>query len=301
MRWVHQHDRARGRDELLFHHLARDPERGAPGALAGAALQAEKLAALDGELDVHGVFEVRLQRVAALVQARARGGEPAFCHRFDRSRGADAGDDVLALRVHQVLAVNLPFARRRVSRETHAGGAIGAGVPVHHRLHVHGRAPEVRHLVDAAVRHRALVVPGREHGFRGHVQLRRRVIRKRRAESVVHGFVLGDEFAQVGDVEVDVGLEVLAFLHAREPSLELGVRHAQHDVAEHVQQAAVGVQQEPLVGGVGGDGGAQDVVVQAQVQHGVHHPGHRRRRAAADAHEQRHGVLGLRAAGVAAE
>jgi hypothetical protein len=70
----------------------------------------------------------------------------------------------------------------------------------------------VRHLVDAAVRHRALVVPGREHGFRGHVQLRRRVLRERRAARVVRGFVLGDELAKVGDVEVDVGLEVSAFL-----------------------------------------------------------------------------------------
>ena len=61
------------------------------------------------------------------------------------------------------------------------------------------------------------------------------------APRAVRGFVLGDELAQVGDVEVDVGLEVPAFLYVREPGLELGVRHAEHDVAEHVEQAAVGV------------------------------------------------------------
>jgi hypothetical protein len=61
---------------------------------------------------------------------------------------------------------------------------------------------------------------------------------------------------------------------------------AEHGLAEHLQQPAVGVPREALVAAVLGE--ALDAgVVEPDVQHRLHHPGHRVHGAGADAHQQR--------------
>ena len=55
-------------------------------------------------------------------------------------RRADAGDDVLALRVHEELAVELLLAGRWIARERDAGAGIVAEVAEHHRHDVDRRA-----------------------------------------------------------------------------------------------------------------------------------------------------------------
>jgi hypothetical protein len=56
-------------------------------------------------------------------------------------RRADAGDDILALRVDQEFAVKALLAGGGIARERHARGRRIAHVAEHHRLHVDGGAP----------------------------------------------------------------------------------------------------------------------------------------------------------------
>ena len=58
-------------------------------------------------------------------------------------RVADAGDDVLALRVDEEVAVRLVLARRRVAREADARAGVVVAVAEHHGLHVDGGAEVV--------------------------------------------------------------------------------------------------------------------------------------------------------------
>ena len=62
--------------------------------------------------------------------------------------------------------------------------------------------------------------------------------------------------------------------------------HVHHDPAEHLDEPPVGVPAEPLVAGEG-DQPLERLLVQAEVQDRVHHPGHRELRPRADAHEER--------------
>ena len=97
-------------DDALVDELGGDDERGRRGALADPGLQHPQLAALDGELDVAQVAVVLLQRghdaeqlvVSCLV-------EPLQV--LQRHGVADAGDDVLALGVGQVVAVDAAARR----------------------------------------------------------------------------------------------------------------------------------------------------------------------------------------------
>ena len=113
---VDAQDRLFARDQPLARHVDGDAHGGARRALAAARLQHPELAALDRELDVLHVAVVLLEplvdrdelaiglRHLALERRqvlRVRGAAGLV----DRLRRADAGDDVLALGVLQVLAV----------------------------------------------------------------------------------------------------------------------------------------------------------------------------------------------------
>ena len=81
-------------------------------------------------------------------------------------------------------------------------------------------------------------------------------------------------------------LTLYFFLILSKAVLEVLVVDAHDDVAEHVDQAAIGVVGEPLVAG-GVRQAFDDCVVQAEVEDRVHHAGHRGRGAGADGDEQR--------------
>ena len=128
-------------------------------ALADAALQEVQAPVLERELDVHHLAVVVFERVGRSRRTARTARELAL--QLSRCRrGADAGDDVFALRVDQVLAADL--ASRRcdgVAREGDAGAGVVAHVAEDHRLHVDGGAEVVRDLLDLAVAERAVVVP----------------------------------------------------------------------------------------------------------------------------------------------
>jgi len=77
--------------------------------------------------------------------------------------GPDAGDHVLALGIHQILAVEVVLAGRRVAGKGDAGGAIVPHVAEHHGLDIDGRSPVRRDVVQPAVGNCALVHPGAEY------------------------------------------------------------------------------------------------------------------------------------------
>src|SRR5690606_14970481 len=76
---------------------------------------------------------------------------------------ADAGHDILTLRVDEELAVDLFDTRRGIAREGNTGRGVVTHVAEYHRLHGDGRAPRVGNLVQAPVGDGASVLPGAEH------------------------------------------------------------------------------------------------------------------------------------------
>ena len=157
-------------------------------------------------------------------------------------RRADAGDHVLALRVHQELAVELLRAGRGVAGEAHARAAGLAQVAEDHGLHVDGGAQHVVDVVDAAIGLGAIVLPGAEHGVARHHQLLVRVLRKVALGVLLHDLlVFGDDFLQRLGVEVGVELGLLLLLLAVEDFLEGVLGNLEHHVAEHLDEAAIGV------------------------------------------------------------
>ena len=107
-------------DGLGLGHIHGDAHRGKAGALAGPGLQQPEPAVLDGELEVLHVPVVLFQDAGDALEL-AIGVALDLGQRADGLRRADPGHHVLALGVHEELAVEPPLARRRIAGEGDAG------------------------------------------------------------------------------------------------------------------------------------------------------------------------------------
>ena len=264
-------------DHTLVHEVAGDLESGGSGALTVAALEHIEFAVLDGELHILHIAVVILERLADVDELLVGVGELLF-HLGDGHRGTNAGDDVLALRVGQELAHQFLFAGRGVAGEGDAGAGVVVQVTEDHRHHVDGGAPGVGDVVVAAIDVGAGVVPGTEDGADRGVELFLRVGREVLAELLlVFRLELVGKLFQVGGGQFNVELDALLFLHLVDQLLEVLFADLHNDVREHLDKPTVGVVDEPLELGIGvaRDHRGDDVVVQTEVQNGVHHTGHR--------------------------
>ena len=136
---------------VCLRHVDGHAQRGGAGALADAGLQHPELALLDRELGVAHVAVVRLEPGEDVEQlARACSGK--WCaERVEVLGVADAGDDVLALRVDEEVAVGLVLAGGGVAGEADAGAGVVVAVAEHHRLHVDRGAEVVADALAHAV------------------------------------------------------------------------------------------------------------------------------------------------------
>ena len=276
------------RDQFLGEHVDRrlDHRRGVHLAVTG--LQAIQRAFLDRELVVLHLLVVRLERVPERDELLVLRGH-LFLHAGERLRRADAGHDVLTLRVGQVFAEHLVFAGARVAREAHAGRAVVALVAEHHRADVDGRA--VRHVRRdvklAAVVDGALAHPRAEHGLDGQFQLLHDVLREVAPGLPAHdGEEMFADFLQVLRREPDVRLDAGAGLDFVEVLVEMLIGNAESDLAEQLNEAAVRVVGKALVAGLL-DEARKRLGVEPEVQNRVHHAGHRHRGTGSHGDQQR--------------
>ena len=273
------------RDELFLDHVDGHANGGQAGALAVAGLQHIELAILDGELEVLHIAIVLFHLAGDVAQLLVAVGHHAL-EFADGQRRADAGDHIFALRVHQVLAEEDLLAGGGIAREADAGAGGFAQVAEDHGLHVDRCAQPVIDAIDAAIGLGALVHPTAEDGIAGSDQLLLGILRKVLAGLFLHQLlVLGDDLLQGFGLELVVELDLGALLDAVKDVLEALLGNIQNHVAEHLDQAAIGViGKAGIVAELGQrfDG----LVVEAQIENGVHHAGHGELGAGANADQQ---------------
>ncbi len=204
---------------------------------------------------------------------------------------ADAGDDILALRVDQEVPVLALVPRRGVAGETHARTRTFVAVPEDHRLDVHRGSEVVGYAFAPAVSDGACAVPRPEHGFD-------------RAAKLVVG-ILREWFSRVAPDYLLVGVGQIAeelrrdarvrggtreLLRRIEKCVELFSGNVQDDPRVHRDEASVGVVCEALVASLLGEP-FDRIVVEPEVEDRVHHAGHREFGSRANAHQQRVGRI----------
>ena len=98
--------------------------------------------------------------------------------------------------------------------------------------------------------------------------------------------VLFNDFLQRLGVEIGVELGLLLLLLGVEDFVKSGLRNLQHDVPEHLNQAAVGIRRETWVVAALGES-FHASVVQAKIENRVHHSRHGELGAGTHADQQR--------------
>ena len=288
-------------DEALLDHLDSDAQGGGGGALAHAGLEHPELALLDGELDIAHIAIVILERQEhALELLTCRLEARGSLEVGDGLGVADAGDNVLALGVHQKVPVELLSAVGRVARKGDAGRRGLPLVAKGHGLDVDGGAELVGNAMLLAVDAGALVHPAAKDGLDSKAQLELRIVRE-------DGLAVGDlELGVQGGLDV-VGEDALESLDellqvlgrklgidadaGDQTRLGQGVLEqigidAHDDVGEHLDKPAVAIPGKARVLRLG-DKALNGIVVEAQVENRVHHTGHGERSARTNRHEQR--------------
>ncbi len=276
---------------------------GPGGPFPGSRLEDVEVPVLHRKFDVLHVLVVFFQLLKdsrqffvrfrhGLLQGLELGLSPGLSDVFvDRSRGANAGDHVLSLGVGEVLPGVLPGAVGGVPGKGDPGGAIVPHVSKHHDLDVHGRPDVVGKVVDLPPLDGPVVVPGCEYRRDGSPQLVVRVLREG-----LPGVILVDLLEFLHEVLPVLGRELGVVL---DPGLGLllidqflvhVVFNALHHVAVHLDEPPVAVVSKPPVVGLVFQP-LDRLVVEPQVEHGIHHPRHAHRGPRPNA--QQEGVFGI--------
>ena len=296
--WIDPADRRLFVDQAFADHFHRHAQSRLGSALAAAGLQHPQRALLHGEFDVLHVAVVVFEQVEDTRQLAIGIGHRLFhrqrlgidslaCGLGEVLRRADAGHDILALRIDQVFAVIGAFAGRGIAGEGNAGRAGIAHVPEHHRLYIDGSTPVGGNVVQAAIDLCAVRIPAVEHGADRAPELFRHILRERLAEFIRHDLlVFRDQRLPVARFHLGVGVVALVFLGDLERFFEQSVIEAENDVGIHLDEAAVAVPGEAFVTRSAGKA-RNGFVIEAEIEDGVHHPRHRNPRARTDRNEQR--------------
>ena len=291
-------------DEAFLLHVDGNLKSGSSGTLANAGLEHPELALLDGELDVHHVAEVVLKDDEHLFELGAGLLKAFDVLELGNGAGvADAGDDVLALSVDQVVAIEFLGAVSRVAGEGNARSRRVALVAEDHALNVDCGAHVVVDLVLLTVKNGAGVVPAAKDRLDGVLQLNHGVLRELNlAVNDKSGVLVGvdvlaedllelaNEFFQILRGEVGVGSDTAGKFHGVDGVLEHVAVKTHDDVGEHLDETTIRVPSETRVLGLL-DEAVDGCIVQTQVQNGVHHARHGDGSAGTNGNQQR--ILGV--------
>ena len=290
------------RDETFACHVDSHFQCSLCGTLARARLEHPELALLHREFDVLHVAIMLFQYLE-----HARQFCVGFGHRFfHRSslgpcplprgkrqilRGTDTRDDILSLRVYQEFAVIHVLAGRGIAGESDAGGGRVAHIAEHHRLHIDRRAPVTGDVVQATIDLRAVRLPRSEHCADRAPKLIVHILRERLFPLINHDLLIfGDQRLPVVSAQFRVECVAMIFLGDFEGFLERAMIEFQHHVGIHLNEAAIAVPREPRIARCVGQP-LDRFVVEAEVQHRVHHARHRHARSRTDRYEQRIGRI----------
>ena len=298
LRGIDAHKRLIAGDEPLLDHVDRDAQRRCGRALARTRLQHPQLALLDSELDVAHIAIMALKDVKDAVKLGRGLLQPGnVCEIGDGLGVADAGDDVLALRVHKEVAIGSPSTAGGVARERDAGRGGLPLVAEYHDLDVDGGTEVVGDAVALTVDASALIHPAAEHGLDGQTKLKAGICGE--GDSPVHDELgirggidlsgenlleLNDKIAEIFIGELGIGADPGDQASLGDGVLEQVGIDTQHHVGEHLDEPAIRIPCEVRVVGLG-DEAHNGFIVEAEVQHGVHHARHGERRSGADRDE----------------
>ena len=200
---------------------------------------------------------------------------------------ANAGNDIFPLRINQEIAFDFRLAGGGVARHGHAGGGVVSHVAEDHRLDVDRRAQVVGNAGSITIINRSFAIPGLKHRLRRQAKLLIGVGGEFFTREGLHDLLkLCRHRLPILGQQLRVGIDAAFDAAIRDHGFEYFVGHVEDDGAKHLHQAAEEVVDEAGVSGAL-DHAGNDIRIQADIQHRVHHARHGKLGAGAARNQQR--------------
>ena len=256
------------------------------GSLTVTALQHIKLSILDGELHVLHISVVIFQLVGdgdqLVVDLRQ-----LYLDLVDLHRCTCTGNDILTLSIHQNLSVECVLTGCRITGECNTGSGSRSHVTECHHLYVNSGSPGIRDIVVTTVYVCTRVVPGTEYGLYSLNQLLFCVCREVLADLlVVKHLVLLYKILQILCVQIYIVLNSLLSFLLVDELLKEALRNFHNYIREHLDESSVAVPCPARISGLFGHC-LNNLLIQTQVQDGVHHTRHRCASSGTNGYKQR--------------
>ena len=217
-------------------------------------------------------------------------------------RRTNTSHNVFALCVDEPFAIEDVFASGGIAAEAYASGGGVAHVTEYHSHYGNSRTPLCGDAFHLAVEDGALVHPAVKHGADSAPELLHGIGGECLARLCEDGFLEeGYELLEVFHIKFVIQLHALFFLYLFNDSLEgvdvvlVGGLHTKHHVAIHLHETAISVVGEAGVVGLTSQT-FYHLIVQTEVEDGIHHTRHRGARARAYGEEE--GILHIAKLGI---
>ena len=145
-------------NHAFLDEIVSDVDGGKTRALTATGLQHPDLAVLDGEFDILHFLVVVFEDAADALELLV-GSRQVLTHLRDVFRATDACNDIFALGIDQIFAVEDVRAAGRVSGESDACAGVLAHVAEHHGADVTGRSPTAVDFILTTVEDGSFAVP----------------------------------------------------------------------------------------------------------------------------------------------
>ena len=228
----------------------------------------------------HRFFERRIFRCANLFADTLEGSPTARTLYRYLLGSSDTGNNVFALCIDKVFAVEYVFTGSSVAGKCNSGCRSITHIAEYHCLNVYGSTPFFGYLVHSSVIYCAFVHPAVEYGAYCTPQLFPRVIGEFFARSLLNSN-LEELYKFLQVVYVEFGIEFytflfLNFIHYLFERVDVGFAfgfHSQHHIAVHLHETSVRV---PCKAGISCfySYTFSNFLRDTEVEDGVHHTGH---------------------------
>ena len=191
------------------------------------------------------------------------------------------------LGIDEEFAVKLLLAGRGIAGEGDAGRGRIAEIAEDHGLHIDGRAPGCGNIVQMAIGDGTRVHPAGKHRADRAPELHFRILRESVPELLLdHGLVERDDMLPLDGGKIGIVLMAETGLLVLEDFLENLVVETHDDIGIHLDEAAIAVPGKTRIAGIVAER-LHGLVVETEIEDGIHHARHRGARAGAHGEQQR--------------
>ena len=189
-------------------------------------------------------------------------------------RCSDPGHNIFTLGINQKLTVKRILACGWITRERNASRAIITHIAEHHRLHIHRSPPRGRDIIKPTIGDRTLVHPAVKHSPNRTPKLGIWILRKALTSLFTNNsVVILNQLFKIVTSQVNIIINAFGIFHIFQRVFEKTMVNTKNNITKHLDKAAIGIPCKAFVARLLSKPD-DNLIVQAKVEHGVHHPRH---------------------------